>query len=104
MHAIGRLALVALGAYLDRTGLQFLRSYVAYVADWGVVADVRTPANWYSCMALVEPALPDPPQDHQIDPLSHRRARARMLVKVHELNVMASPLLRYQNIGDCRHH
>ncbi len=27
--------------YLVRAGLQFLRSYMAHVAGWGVVADVR---------------------------------------------------------------
>src|SRR5664280_1053302 len=35
------LTLVALGAYLVRAGLTFVRSYLAHVAGWGVVADVR---------------------------------------------------------------
>jgi len=36
-----RLALFALAIYLARAGLQFLRSYMAHVAGWGVVADAR---------------------------------------------------------------
>jgi ATP-binding cassette subfamily B protein/subfamily B ATP-binding cassette protein MsbA len=38
---IARLALIALIAYTGRAGLQFVRSYMAHVAGWGVVADVR---------------------------------------------------------------
>jgi ABC-type multidrug transport system fused ATPase/permease subunit len=38
---ITRLGLLALLVYLARAGLQFLRSYMAHVAGWGVVADVR---------------------------------------------------------------
>ena len=36
-----RLALLLLGLYVVRAGLQFVRSYQAHVAGWGVVADVR---------------------------------------------------------------
>ncbi|MBN1487992.1 MAG: ABC transporter ATP-binding protein [Anaerolineae bacterium] len=36
-----RLALLSLGVYLARAVLQFLRSYMAHVAGWGVVADAR---------------------------------------------------------------
>ncbi|MBC7237193.1 MAG: ABC transporter ATP-binding protein, partial [Chloroflexi bacterium] len=36
-----RLALLALGIYIARGGLQFLRNYMAHVAGWGVVADAR---------------------------------------------------------------
>ena len=35
------LALAALLIYLARAGLEFVRSYMAHVAGWGVVADVR---------------------------------------------------------------
>ena len=35
------LALVVLGVYLIRAGMTFLRSYMAHLAGWGVVADVR---------------------------------------------------------------
>jgi ATP-binding cassette, subfamily B, bacterial len=38
---ITRLSLLALLIYIARAGLQFLRSYMAHVAGWGVVADVR---------------------------------------------------------------
>lgn len=38
---ITRLALFALGLYLLRAVLQFVRSYMAHVAGWSVVADVR---------------------------------------------------------------
>jgi ATP-binding cassette subfamily B protein/subfamily B ATP-binding cassette protein MsbA len=38
---ISKLALIALIAYTGRAGLQFVRSYMAHVAGWGVVADVR---------------------------------------------------------------
>ena len=41
LRLIPRLALLALGAYVLRGGLQFLRSYMAHIAGWGVVADVR---------------------------------------------------------------
>jgi ATP-binding cassette subfamily B protein/subfamily B ATP-binding cassette protein MsbA len=41
LNLITRLALMALCAYLLRAGLQFLRSYMAHYAGWGVVADVR---------------------------------------------------------------
>ncbi len=35
------LALAVLGIYLARAGVTFLRSYMAHLAGWGVVADVR---------------------------------------------------------------
>lgn len=38
---IGRLALIVLGLYVLRAGLQFVRSYMAHIAGWGVVADLR---------------------------------------------------------------
>jgi len=39
--AITQLALLALAVYGMRAGLQFLRSYMAHIAGWGVVADAR---------------------------------------------------------------
>jgi ATP-binding cassette, subfamily B, bacterial len=36
-----QLSLAVLGIYILRGGLQFLRSYMAHVAGWGVVADMR---------------------------------------------------------------
>jgi ATP-binding cassette subfamily B protein len=41
MDRVGQLALIALGLYVVRAGLQFLRSYIAHIAGWGVVADAR---------------------------------------------------------------
>jgi ATP-binding cassette subfamily B protein len=41
MALVARLALLALVIYTVRAGLQFLRSYSAHVAGWGVVADAR---------------------------------------------------------------
>ena len=41
METVSRLALLALVVYLARAVLQFLRSYMAHVAGWSVVADVR---------------------------------------------------------------
>jgi len=41
MKNITRLALLALGVYVVRAGLQFVRSYMAHIAGWSVVADVR---------------------------------------------------------------
>jgi ATP-binding cassette subfamily B protein/subfamily B ATP-binding cassette protein MsbA len=38
---VTRLALFALLIYVARAGLEFLRSYMAHIAGWGVVADVR---------------------------------------------------------------
>ena len=42
LEQITRLALLALSAYVIRAGLQFVRSYMAHVAGWSVVADVRS--------------------------------------------------------------
>ena len=42
MNYITKLTLVVLIAYVGRAGLQFTRSYLAHVAGWGVVADVRS--------------------------------------------------------------
>jgi len=41
LGVVGRLALLALALYVARAVLQFLRSYMAHVAGWGVVADSR---------------------------------------------------------------
>jgi len=41
MGLVRTLTLAALGVYVGKGVLQFLRSYMAHVAGWGVVADVR---------------------------------------------------------------
>jgi ATP-binding cassette subfamily B protein len=38
---VARLALLGLGIYVVQAGLRFTRSYMAHVAGWGVVADLR---------------------------------------------------------------
>lgn len=40
-ETVTQLALLALVVYVLRGGLQFLRSYMAHIAGWGVVADAR---------------------------------------------------------------
>jgi ATP-binding cassette, subfamily B, bacterial len=39
---VTQLALLALGIFVLRAVMEFLRSYMAHIAGWGVVADVRT--------------------------------------------------------------
>ena len=41
MGLVSRLTVIVLIIYVSRAGLQFLRSYLAHLAGWGVVADVR---------------------------------------------------------------
>ena len=38
---ITRLAVIAFAVYIVKAGLQFIRSYMAHLAGWGVVADLR---------------------------------------------------------------
>ncbi len=42
LKQVSRLAVLALGVYIARGGLTFVRSYMAHVAGWSVVADVRS--------------------------------------------------------------
>jgi ATP-binding cassette subfamily B protein/subfamily B ATP-binding cassette protein MsbA len=41
LQLVSQLAVMALAIYVARALLQFLRSYMAHIAGWGVVADVR---------------------------------------------------------------
>jgi len=41
MNLVQNLTIIALAVYIGKAVLQFLRSYLAHVAGWGVVADVR---------------------------------------------------------------
>ncbi|MCJ7434177.1 MAG: ABC transporter ATP-binding protein/permease, partial [Anaerolineales bacterium] len=41
MVLVRQLTIIVLIVYVSRAGLQFLRSYLAHLAGWGVVADVR---------------------------------------------------------------
>jgi hypothetical protein len=49
------------------------------------------PATWHGRKSTDETALPDAPEEKQLDALSCRKARARLLAKVHELHVAARP-------------
>ena len=40
-ESVTRLTVLALAVFVVRAGLQFLRSYMAHIAGWGVVADAR---------------------------------------------------------------
>jgi hypothetical protein len=51
----------------------------------------RAPASWYGRTASAEPALPGAANDHEVDALSRRRAWARLLAKVHAIDVLACP-------------
>jgi ATP-binding cassette subfamily B protein len=41
MVLVRQLTIIVMFVYISRAGLQFLRSYLAHLAGWGVVADVR---------------------------------------------------------------
>ena len=51
----------------------------------------RAPENWYGRKASADPTLPDAPKDQEVGARSRRKAWARLLAKVHELDVMACP-------------
>jgi hypothetical protein len=51
----------------------------------------RAPANWYGRKASADPTIPNAPKDQEVNALSRRKAWARLLAKVHELDVMACP-------------
>jgi len=41
MNTVTRLTLIALVTFIARSIVQFLRSYMAHIAGWGVVSDAR---------------------------------------------------------------
>jgi ATP-binding cassette subfamily B protein/subfamily B ATP-binding cassette protein MsbA len=41
MNTVSRLTLIALVTFIGRGVVQFLRSYMAHIAGWGVVSDSR---------------------------------------------------------------
>jgi hypothetical protein len=51
----------------------------------------RAPARWYGRTASAEPTLPGAANDHEVDALCRRRAWARLLAKVHAIDVLACP-------------
>ena len=48
-------------------------------------------ASWYGRKASADSVARDTPKDQEVDALSRRKAWARLLAKVHELDVMACP-------------
>jgi hypothetical protein len=52
---------------------------------------MRAPTGWYGRRAAADPSPSDTLKDHEVDALSRRKAWARLLAKVHELDVMACP-------------
>jgi hypothetical protein len=51
----------------------------------------RAPANWYGRKMAADPSLPNAPKDQEVGARSRRGAWARLLAKVHELDVMTCP-------------
>ena len=52
---------------------------------------MRAPTGWYGRRAAADPSPSDTLKDHEVDALCRRKAWARLLAKVHELDVMACP-------------
>jgi hypothetical protein len=51
----------------------------------------RAPANWYGRKSAADPAPSNTAKDREVDALSRRRAWARLLAKVHAIDVLACP-------------
>lgn len=51
----------------------------------------RAPAGWYGRKAAADPTPSDTPNDHEVDALCRRRVWARLLAKVHAIDVLACP-------------
>ena len=51
----------------------------------------RAPVHWYGRQAVESPTPTDAPKDHFVSTPSSRKARARLLAKVYELDVLACP-------------
>jgi hypothetical protein len=51
----------------------------------------HAPATWYGRKVSADPSLPDAPKDQEVGVLSRRKAWARLLAKVHVLDIMACP-------------
>jgi hypothetical protein len=51
----------------------------------------RAPANWYGRKAAVDPGSSDTPMERELDAICRRRAWARLLAKVHSIDVLACP-------------
>ena len=64
MSTLSRLALLGLAAYSVQVVLRFVRSYMAHVAGWGVVADVR--AAVYEHLQRLSPSFYEDKQTGQL--------------------------------------
>jgi len=64
MASLTRLALLGLAAYAAQVVLRFVRSYMAHVAGWGVVADVR--AAVYEHLQQLSPSFYEDKQTGQL--------------------------------------
>lgn len=51
----------------------------------------RAPVSWYGRTASAEPALPGVAEKREVDALGRRRAWARLLAKVHAIDILACP-------------
>ena len=51
----------------------------------------RASVSWYGRTASAEPALPGVAEDREVDALGRRRAWARLLAKVHAIDILACP-------------
>jgi len=51
----------------------------------------HAPASWYGRKAAADPAPSHTPKDQEVDALCRRRAWARLLAKVHAIDVLACP-------------
>jgi hypothetical protein len=51
----------------------------------------RAPANWYGGKAAADPGSSDTPKEREVDAICRRRAWARLLAKVHAIDVLACP-------------
>jgi hypothetical protein len=51
----------------------------------------RAPVSWYGRTASAEPALPGVAEGREVDALGRRKAWARLLAKVHAIDILACP-------------
>jgi DNA-directed RNA polymerase subunit RPC12/RpoP len=83
--------------HIPPRGKHLMRRYGLYSSrgrgTWKERPAIRShaPASWYGRKAADDPVLPDAPKDQEVGVISRRKAWARLLAKIHELDVMACP-------------
>jgi len=83
--------------HLPPRGRHLVRRYGLYTSrgrgTWKDRPALRShaPANWYGRKVADDPALPDAPKDQEVGVLSRGKSWARLLTKVHQLDVAACP-------------